>query len=52
MSASGTKRASTGVATAVYADSGRIRFNVIKAGLFLAALAGRVRSPFTAGIIR
>ena len=44
--------AATGLATAAYADSGRIRFNVIKAGFVLAALAGRVRSRFTAGIIR
>ena len=42
----------TGLATAAYADSGKIRFNAIKAGFVFGGLAGRVRSRFTAGIIR
>ena len=33
--------ASTGLATAAYADSGRIRFNVIKAGFVFGGSAGK-----------
>ena len=40
--------ATIGLATAAYADSGRIRFNVIKAGFVF----GGSGSRFTAAIIR
>jgi hypothetical protein len=41
-----------GFGTAVYADGGGIRFNVVKAGLSLAARAVAARCYFTAAIIR
>jgi hypothetical protein len=40
-----------GLATA-YADGGSIRFNVIKAGFVVAALAAAARWCSTAGVIR